>query len=154
MKARELLQIELWSKETSRKLLIGFGIAFGLCLIGLFGWYEVEVRWLTSGEREKARAALRAAEEFDKAEPLSNIEFDARRKQLDARVKAAEAAAKTIRDHSVEMRLYWYTAVVEMEYEKRTGKWATNSDDTSRKTDSIIAQLKEEHRKALHRALD
>ena len=66
MKVRELFQIELWSKITSRKICIGIGIV----IVGLFSWCEVEKYWLTPGERDAGWTALAQIEELENSKSI------------------------------------------------------------------------------------
>jgi len=113
MKVRELLQTELWSKENHRRILAGFCIGIGLCIVGFVAWDRFEVHWLTSGEREAARAALAEIDSIEAAGPLSDQEWEARAHQVRAKVNASAAAARTYRDTFVEMDLSLYFLKVE-----------------------------------------
>jgi hypothetical protein len=127
MKIRELLQTEIWNRRTTRKILVGFGIVFGVAAIGLGILYAVEVNWLTAGERNAAKAALTQIDALQDAGPLSDAEFKVRQEQTDAKVKAAQDAAETLKDDSTQETLFWYLAAVELERSKVQFKGQTES---------------------------
>jgi hypothetical protein len=60
MKIRELLQTEIWSKRTSRKILVVTGIVLGILALGIGSLYEVNERWLTPREKSLAKGSVRA----------------------------------------------------------------------------------------------
>jgi hypothetical protein len=93
MKVRELLQIELWSKITSRKICIGIGIV----IVGLFSWCEVEKYWLTPGERDAGWTALAQIEELEK------LQIDTSDKSIDLDwVPKYDAAQRRARVESLD----------------------------------------------------
>lgn len=147
MSARELLQAEVWSKETSWRILRWIGVVLGLFLVCFIGWYEVEVHWITPGERDTARAALKEIDELEDASSLSQQEREARTKRAEDRVKLASEAARTYRDNFIQMKLGLYLVGVEMERDKLHGK-------ESPLIQSTLSDLKSNHRFALHKALD
>ena len=149
MNVRGLLQFELWSKKTSRKILVGIGIVFGLLLVCLICWYEVEIHWITPGERDAARAALKEIDAIEDAGPLSEQELKVRTEQAEAVVKLAEAAAQTHRDNSIRMDLDLYLVGVEMERSKVYGE-----KNQSPEIQAVLTKLKSNHRLTLHKALD
>jgi hypothetical protein len=104
MKVRELLQIELWSKRTSRKICIGIGIVF----IGFGFWIWTDQHWLTPGERSAAKEALAQIDGLQDFAPLSDQDFDVREKQAEAKVEAAKHAAVTQRDKGLAFDLEVY----------------------------------------------
>jgi hypothetical protein len=59
MNLREILQIEIWSRRTTRRIFSILGYVAVALLIGLVIWFEVERHWLTKGERKTASTALR-----------------------------------------------------------------------------------------------
>jgi hypothetical protein len=78
MKIRELLQTELWSKRTSRRILVGIGIL----VVGFFFWCAIEQYVLTPGERSAARAALVKVDELqDSATPAMKTSRQGRNKR-------------------------------------------------------------------------
>ncbi|MGA3334578.1 MAG: hypothetical protein ABSC62_10500 [Terracidiphilus sp.] len=105
MKVRELLQHEIWSKETSRKILVGFAV-FVAALFIVFGtWYEFETHWLTIRERVAAKVALQRIDALQNADSLSDEEFKIRRNEVNSAVDAAGLAARTSKDEMVAAEL-------------------------------------------------
>jgi hypothetical protein len=163
MKVRELLQTELWGKRTSRKILVGIVVVMGLFYGGAFVWNQVELHWLTTGERTAARSALWQIEALQNDGSLSDSEFDTRAKELQTQVKAAQDAAKTYRDHFVEMRLdsyllsvMWERRKIEREHFATQGHPAPGKPDREfeEKIDATIGSWKFTDRLALHKELD
>jgi len=108
MNIRELLQIEIWSKRTSRKILVGFGVVFGTAVVGFAGLYVVERYWLTPGERSSAKAAMAQIDGLQDFSSLSDEDFDAREKRAEAKVEDAKHAAVTKRDDWIALDLSFY----------------------------------------------
>ena len=161
MRVRELLQAELWSKRTSRKILVAFGIVVGLSVLACAVGYEVEVHWLTQGERVATKAALQEIDALQDAGPLSDEEVEARTQRAEAKVRAAENAATTYLDASVEMKLGFYLVTVKFGRAKtQQQRWMEKGFIevmSGRKTDNVPALARDlmgEYRSALHEALD
>jgi hypothetical protein len=164
MKVRELLRYELWSKGTTRKILASFGIVVGLLILGFFVWYEIEIRWLTTGERNAARAALLQVDALESGNPATFEELQIQSERTEDRVKAAETAARTIRDKMVHLQLYWYFSGVDIEQrerfqdrfdqEKHLTHLHQNDEEQRKQIDSLMRELTEKHRLALHKELD
>ena len=115
MKVRELLQVELWTKRTSRKILVGFGIVFGIAVVGLGALFAFERYWLTKGERNAARVALAQIEALQNCVSCSDQEFAAKDKQVEGAVEIASQSAVTDRDDSVSIALLGYLSIIESE---------------------------------------
>jgi hypothetical protein len=124
MNLRELLQTELWSKETTRKVLrpaVWFlkraAIVLGVLVVLIGVAYEIEIRWLTSGERKAGRVALAQIEELEKLQTGGNQGFE----EVDARAKSSVAVAEqkawTLRDGYIHQFLMGYLEQVEMNHE-------------------------------------
>ena len=109
MKIRELLQYEIWSKETTRKILVWSGYVFGSLLVAV----GVAMFWLTPGEHMMGRAALTQIDALDKVNPESE-QFDAETKTAEEIVEGAKRTAFTIRDKNVVQALSGYLMIVEM----------------------------------------
>jgi hypothetical protein len=118
MKVRELLQIELWSKRTSRRILVGFGIVFGLVAVGLGVLFAIERYWLTRGERNAAKVALVQIEALQSCVSCGDQEFDARDKQVEQSVEIASQAGLTDRDEGVSRSLLVYLDMIESEHQE------------------------------------
>jgi hypothetical protein len=102
MNVRELLQKEVWSKRTSRKVLIGFGtVVVGFCV-----WYALDRHWITPSERNAARAALAQIEVLQNSKEMSDAEYDVRVRRAKESVDKAEQAAWTTRDKLIAAALF------------------------------------------------
>jgi hypothetical protein len=120
MKIRELLQIEIWSKETSRKILVRtrkilvrVGIVFGILVVVLGIILAIEMSWLTSGERKVASAALVEIDEMQNLVQAGGNDFEARDQQAKETVEAADRAAWTLRDKGAAYDLSFYLYLTE-----------------------------------------
>jgi hypothetical protein len=105
MTLRELLRYEVWSKQTTRRILVGSAILAALLFVGYKIWDEVESHWLTRSERTVAKAALQRIDALQNSGPLSDEEFDNRTKDARLAIDAAERAARTRKDELVYMEL-------------------------------------------------
>jgi len=126
MTLREVLQIEIWSKETSRTILRRIwkvtrpvAVASGILILLLGAGYAVECYWLTSGEREAGKAALAKIEELEQLETNSSDGFDAMNRQAKASVAIAEQKAWTLRDKRAVGLLHLYRWELETDHENR-----------------------------------
>ncbi len=109
MKIRELLRYEIWSKKTTRRILIGVVIFIGLIFASNWIWTEYELHWLTSGERKAAKAALAEIDLLAAAGiQLSDQEWEARTQQAKTKLEATRKSARTYRDVFVEDDLSLY----------------------------------------------
>jgi hypothetical protein len=104
MKVRELLRYEIWSKKTTQGIFLGFGIVALSLLVTLGVWYEVDLHWLTKGERGAARLALQRVVELQTVVALDD-EYTVRDDKANAALKAAEEVARTDKDDSIQMNL-------------------------------------------------
>lgn len=162
MNVRKLLQTELWSKRTTRKMLVGIGIALVLLVVGYGVWYEVEVHWLTQGERNAAKDALREIDALQDANSLNDEEFRIRLEQTSTKVQRAEDVALTYRDNFLQMKLSAYLTGIEMDrYKLQRRELAKHGLDqrepdieNDEKIESILSELKKNNRLALHQELD
>jgi hypothetical protein len=119
---RELLQIEIWSKKTSRKLLIGFGIAFVVVGIGFVEWYAINRYWITPGERTAGRAALAQIDALQNFNRMSDAEYDAGALQAKRKIDAALEAAWTSRDKWIVAELGGYFILTDTDRSDRKMK--------------------------------
>jgi hypothetical protein len=115
MKIRELLRYELWSKRTTRKLLIGIGIVVAVVAFGLGAWSVVSRIWLTPEERRAAKIALKQVDALQNTGSLSNEEYAKLDKQAGRSVEDALQAALTRRDRAVAMKLLIYQTATTLE---------------------------------------
>jgi gluconate kinase len=148
MNVRELLQIEIWSKRTTRKILVGLVTVIGLIVVGFWVWNKVELHWLTSSERKAARAALADVDSMEDAAPLTDQEWEARKQRVKVEVEATAAAARTYRDTFMEMDLSTYFLKVEMDHVNLQRRMA------GKKELHIFGSSTSEIRLKLHKELD
>jgi hypothetical protein len=120
MKFREFLQIEIWSKETTRKIHARVGKVFGRVAIDLgvlavllCTIYSVETYWLTTDERKAATAALANVDSLQDFVTADGVEFEARDRKAIEYVEAAKRATWTLRDKRVATRLSLYLEITE-----------------------------------------
>ena len=109
MEIRELLQKEIWSKRTSRKILIGLGIVS----VGLIVGSALNERWITPPERNAGRVALAQIEVLQSSNEMSDAEFDAKDLQAKQKVDLAEQAAWTSQDTRISAQLLGYLSLLE-----------------------------------------
>ena len=114
MKVREFLRKEIWSKETSRKILVGLG----LLIVAIQVFHEVDVRWTTPSERRAGRAALVEIDALQSSAGMSDGNFAQAFKTAEAGVQVAEAAAWTTRDRGIVQLLSGYLAMTKLYYEE------------------------------------
>jgi hypothetical protein len=110
MTIRELLQIEIWSKRTSRKILIGLGIVVVLLVIGFVGFNVLNERWITPSERKAGREALAQIEILQNFNRMSDSEYDAGALQAKQKIDTAEQVAWTAQDKRIAVMLLGYFA--------------------------------------------
>jgi hypothetical protein len=117
MEIRELLQKELWSKRTSRKILSVVGKALRVVevlLVVFVVLYLVNSYWLTPSERKAGRVALEKVDALQPFSVMSGEEYGADYKQAETMVHAAEEAAWTGRDKSIAGLLSNYLMFTDM----------------------------------------
>jgi hypothetical protein len=126
MNVRELLQTEIWSKETSRRILRRVwrivkpvAMVFTVLVLLLAVVVAVEWYWLTSGERKAGRTALAKIEELQQLDIDPTGDFDAMNSQAKALVRVADQKARTLRDRRVSTLLEIYRWELETEHEDR-----------------------------------
>jgi hypothetical protein len=131
MTIRELLQTEIWSKETSRKILdpirkilfrlvpsrkilVRIGIVLGILVVVLGIILAVEMSWLTSGERKVASAALAEIDAMQNLVTASSSDFEAKDQRAKERVEEADHMAWTIRDKRAAIFISLYLSETEV----------------------------------------
>jgi hypothetical protein len=120
MNFRELLQTEIWSKGTSRKILarvrkvlVRVGIVFGALAVVFGTVYVIEISWMTAGERKIATTALPEIDTLQNFVTADGNDFETRDQQAKETVMAAARAARTIRDNRVSGLLWEYLGLTE-----------------------------------------
>jgi hypothetical protein len=108
MKIRELLQKEIWSKRTSRKILIGFGIVTVVLVVGFVVLSAVDEHWITPAERIAGRAALVQIEDLQDFNGMSDAEYDAGALDAKRKIETAEHVALTFQDRRIAFLLLGY----------------------------------------------
>jgi hypothetical protein len=108
MTLRELLQREIWSKRTTRRIWI---VSACMAVLGLvvFGWHQLDTHWLTPPERAAGRAAL---QEIEVLEGASDQQFDSQEQKASRVIEAAEKAAWTRRDRQISGVLAGYLSIL------------------------------------------
>ena len=132
MKIREILQTEIWSKETSRRILaparkylvppkrvvvrvaIALGIIVALAGIAL----TIEMLWMTNGERRVATEALAEIDALQSYVSSESDDFEARDRQAKERIEEADSIAETIRDKRTSTGLWLYLYLTESDREE------------------------------------
>jgi hypothetical protein len=159
MKIREILQIELWSKRTSRKILAGIGVV----IVAVFVWAAVEQYWLTPGEHNAGNVALSEIDLLQSMESASNGDFYARADEAEGKVEIARLAARTTRDKNIAFDLSGYLLLTRMHRDdlarrerlKKRNDPRLNSDlESDKDLDSQSEETRQLMRSLLHRALD
>ena len=159
MKIPELLQIELWSKRISRRILVGIGVAVGL----LCTWIAAELYWITPGERNAARIAIVQIDSMQNLDSISDEDFDARDKQAAEKVETAKLATRTIRDERIADALYGYLSAVEVGrsnvkmrklMQERKVSVKESDREFEEQLDASGKEVTQFIRSVLHRALD
>ena len=143
MKVRELLQIEIWSKRTSRKILVWFGVVLAVVVVGYVFWGVLSWYWLTPGERNAARAALVQFDALQDSGSLSDEEFSARAKQAERSMDNAFRAAWTTRDRMIFFKLEGYQLDIvvkrwQMRRQELSQQRKTSLTDSDRKLNELM----------------
>lgn len=162
MKLRELLQTELWSKRNTRKILVALGIAFAVMFLTAGLLYEVEMHWLTPGERSAAKAALVEIDALQNAETMNGAEFHLAEKKAQQKLQTAKDARRTYRDLEAVAVLstylilttnHWDEARYELDFPVSSSEIDANRRFDSEHRQSII-EMRRRLRSVLHKELD
>ena len=163
MKIREILQIELWSKRTSRKILVWFGIVFGTLVAVLGTWYLVETHWLTPGERIAGRVALVEIDALQMMGSASDENFYSKANEAEGKVEIARLTSRTTREKDVAFSLSGYLLLTRMhrddlvrreQLRKRHEPRLDSELESDKDMDSQGEETRKLMRSILHRALD
>jgi hypothetical protein len=125
MEIRELLQKEVWSKRTSRKIWSVVKRTFRVVEVALVGfviWLLVNSLWLTSPERKAGRVALDKVDALQRFSGMSEEEYGVDYKKAEDMVHAAERAAWTWRDQGVAAQLSAYLMFTDMRREDQENR--------------------------------
>ncbi|MGD0444936.1 MAG: hypothetical protein ABSA39_13465 [Edaphobacter sp.] len=150
MTVREVLQIEIWSKRTSRKILIGLGIVVVLLVVGFVVLNTLDERWITPPERRAGRAALAQIEVLQNSDQLSDSEYDAGALQAKHKIDTAEQAAWTAQDQRIAAMLLGYFVSSDEKRSHRKLKLPPERPED----EALNKQAFQFIRSVLHRALD
>jgi hypothetical protein len=159
MNFRQLLQYELWSKRTTRKILVGIGIV----VAGLAVWVLAEFYWVSPGERRVGKEALAQIDVLQTLDRASDEEFDAGDKRAEENVDTAQQAVVTVRDKRVANALDAYRTEIETErpsvkrrrlMKQRQVLETESEHDSDEELDSLSKEATQFIRSVLHKALD
>jgi len=135
MTLREFLHIEIWSKETSRKIFI----VFGVIAVAFAVFYEVDMRWTSPRERRTAKEALSQLDTLKAFASNSNDGYEAAHELAKQKVDVALHSTLTSRDIGIASTLSMYLMSIEIVFEDRTAnhkmdvKFANSADERMRK---------------------
>ena len=162
MKLRDLLQIELWSKKTTRKILVGLAAFVGLAL----AWMAVEQYWLTPGERRAGRQALAQIDGLQNVSRGDERQFQTKDKVAKNLVALAQESVWTTRDNVVAEALSTYLERVEerkkdLDFNEKVARERpqlfqehpelAQGDQETQNSSRLVMDF---YKKILHRALD
>jgi hypothetical protein len=154
MTIRELLQTEIWSKRTSRKILIGLGIVS----VGFVIWFVADRELITPRERTVAKVALEQIEALQSFNQLSDGEYKTKYQLAEGTVDAASQRALTSRDKLIAATLFFYLGVIDFERsEERLKLKFPHYRNDGRRDLEIQEHLKDARsqlRQGLHKTLD
>ncbi len=175
MKVRELLQYEIWSKETSRKILSPIGkclkwvaIVSGSLAVLIWIVYVIEsAGWLDSRRKgTPEEPALAQIVELEKLIDCNCDQFVVVDGKAHSVLTVATQKAWTLRDHSVAFELWFYLTEVEQKQEgdlreaqakaivqQRHLQWHSNPE-LEQKDRSLRRELFSTFRLELHKELD
>ncbi len=159
MRVRELLRYEIWSKRTTRKILIGIGVV----VAGYFAWVVVEEHWISPGEHKAGSEALVQIEALKTIDPEKDKDFALGVQQAKQKIETAKEVAWTTRDTFLSLDLSMYLLATELDRktpairEKLQQKNATLSDSRQKllgELKSVNAGLNSQLSARLHKELD
>ena len=149
MKLREVLQTEIWSKRTSRKLLI----AFAVIVCGFLGWLEADWNWLTPMEVRAGRAALVDVDALQNSSSMTDEEFGVAENRAKQSVQNAIEASWTHRDKFVAYGLGNYLQLTSVERLERTNERVKILSVTNEETNRKLLVIRDQESKVLHQVL-
>lgn len=117
MTLRQLLQREIWSERTSRKIVVKFVIplsrVLGAAALVFGSYFAVDSFWLTPHERRIAREALPQIDVLERNQGISAGDFETQKNLAQAKIDAAQKAAWTDRDRRIASLLSVYMESIE-----------------------------------------
>ncbi len=126
MGIREVLQTEIWSKETSRRIIrktlvvMKFsGIGFGSLVVVMGLWLLVWTHWLTAKEHSAGKIALAQVDALQGFENASDTDFNAQAKRAQEKVDAASGVVLTAKDGRISFLLSHYLDEVQWVRKKK-----------------------------------
>ena len=160
MQIRELLQREVWSKRTSRKILV----VLATVVAGFVSWFLLDQHWLTQSERNTGRTALMQIDSLQILRSDSDDkDFDDSMQRTQRAVEAAERAAWTTRDKQIASILSGYLVLISSErdqmksdrlMQQRHVVFAKSEQDFSEKQKSSEIEVRRLLSVTLHSTLD
>jgi len=150
------------SQMTLRRIFIGVGIATLSVILVVFLWLEVEAHWLTSSERNAAKAALAEIDLLQNSESMDGKQFDLQEERANLKLGTAREMVRTRRDRELEAVLSYYFTLTISPWDKARfvlESSAPSSDvDADRKLERkrwiAEAAEREQLRTVLHKELD
>jgi len=106
--------------QVKSKILLRFGLGFGIGMVVIASFVGLEYSWLTSGERTAAQQALTAIDNLQTF-GLNDENSDAQLQQTESAVEIARQAVRTQRDQKVAFALMQYLGSVELDRERAAG---------------------------------
>jgi hypothetical protein len=150
MNVRELLQKEIWSRRTSRKILIGFGITVVVVAVGFVVLNALDERWITPSERKAGRAALAQIEVLQNFNQMNDSEYDAGALQAKQKIDTAEQAAWTAQDKRIALMLLGYFESTDVKRSHKKFKFPPERPEDEALNQQVFQFIKG----VLHKALD
>lgn len=135
MEVRKVLQTEVWSKTTSRKIWSVFRkILSGIevFIVVLVIWFGINRIWLTSSERRAAIAALEKIDALQRFAVMSREQYSQEHAQAKSSVDAVERAAWTSRDLSIASTLSTYLLFTDMQRQDQELKMKLSDSQNER----------------------
>jgi hypothetical protein len=149
MKIPRAFASEVWSKETTRRALYGFGIVVFALFVGFRVLQVVQRSWLTPGEREVGRVVLTQIDALQNLGSVSREDFDARAGGLADNLRKASDEVWTSRDRGVYSRLSLYLLTTESKH--RDEKQVQQSDPSTTPSERELNRKAEKESKRLLR---
>jgi hypothetical protein len=155
MTLRELLQIELWSKRTTVKIVVISAVALVLC----FGSWRAYYRyWITLGVREHGGKALAQIDELQRLSASCDAGFKAKEESADRELKIADQKERTFRDITVLFQLMDYFESTRLKHlricnQDRFGAIEKRHPDLKNLDDQMLSS-EDQLKRRLHSELD